>query len=176
MKSLPAISILVAAASSLLATEQDDPRFAQWMKNSREAFAKNHLIADVKLESIEGKPHSEDCRYDRYPGKVERIQLPSGLSYARKNGKKWIEIFVENGVLRFRILVFEESRPGDSASRSHCQHHPKRESQHDVIGCETLRIRLRDCAYPSFRVSRRSSIAAICSCTRRRNCMGSAIL
>ena len=91
MKSLLAISILVAAASPLLATEQDDPRFAQWMENSREAFARNHLIADVKLESLEGKPHSEECRYDRYPGKVERIQLPSGLSYARKNGKKWIE-------------------------------------------------------------------------------------
>jgi hypothetical protein len=91
MKSVLAISILVVAASSLLATEQDDPRFAHWMEKSREAFAKNHLIVDVKLESLEGKPHSEECRYDRYPGKVERIQLSSGLSYARKNGKKWIE-------------------------------------------------------------------------------------
>jgi hypothetical protein len=49
------------------------------------------MIAYAKLESLEGKPHSEECRYDRYPGKVERIQLPSGLSYARKKGKKWIE-------------------------------------------------------------------------------------
>jgi hypothetical protein len=91
MKAILAISILLATALSLLATEQDDSRFAQWMENSREAFTKNHLIAYVKLESLEGKPHSEECRYDCYPGKVERIQLPSGLSYARKNGKKWIE-------------------------------------------------------------------------------------
>src|SRR4029453_18428651 len=89
LKPILAISILVTAASSLLAT--DDPRFAQWMENSRAAFANNHMIAYVKLESLEGKPHSEECRYDRYPGKVERIQLPSGVSYARKKGKKWIE-------------------------------------------------------------------------------------
>jgi hypothetical protein len=86
-----AISILVTAASSLFAAEQDDPRFAQWMENSRAAFARNHVIAYVTLESLEGKPHSEECRYDRYPEKVERIQLPSGVSDARKKGKKWIE-------------------------------------------------------------------------------------
>lgn len=91
MRPIPAISILVAAASSLLAAEQDDPRFAQWMENSRAAFAKNHLIAYVRLESLEGKPHSDECRYDRYPGRVERIQLASGVSYARKQGKEWIE-------------------------------------------------------------------------------------
>jgi hypothetical protein len=91
MKPILAISLLLAAVSSLLATEQDDPRFAQWMENSREAFANNHLITYAKLESLEGKPHSAECRYDRYPGKVERIQLPSELSYARKKGKKWIE-------------------------------------------------------------------------------------
>lgn len=61
------------------------------MENSRAAFAHNHMIAYVRLESLEGKPHSDECRYDRYPGKVERIQLPSGVSYARKKGKKWIE-------------------------------------------------------------------------------------
>ncbi len=61
------------------------------MQNSRAAFANNHMIAYVKLESLEGKPHSDESRYDRYPGKVERIQLPSGVSYARKKGKKWIE-------------------------------------------------------------------------------------
>ena len=49
------------------------------------------MIAYVRLESLEGKPHSDECRYDRYPGKVERIQLPSGVSYARKKGKKWSE-------------------------------------------------------------------------------------
>jgi hypothetical protein len=86
-----AISILVTAASSLPAAEQDDPRFAQWMENSRAAFANNHMIAYVRLESLEGKPHSDECRYDRYPEKVERIQLSSGESYARKQGKKWIE-------------------------------------------------------------------------------------
>jgi hypothetical protein len=61
------------------------------MDNSREAFANNHLITYAKLESLEGKPHSAECRYDRYPGKVERIQLLSELSYARKKGKKWID-------------------------------------------------------------------------------------
>ena len=90
MKPIAAISFFLAAGSSLLAIEQDDPRFAQWMDNSREAFANNHMIAYAKLESLEGKSHSEEYRYDRYPGKVERIQLPSGLSYARKKGKKWI--------------------------------------------------------------------------------------
>src|SRR4030095_15555704 len=91
MNPILAISILVAAASSLPAADQDDPRFAQWMENSRAAFANNHMIAYVRLESLEGKPHSDECRYDRYPGKVERIQLHSGESYARKQGKKWIE-------------------------------------------------------------------------------------
>jgi hypothetical protein len=73
----------------LLAT--DDPRFAQWMENSRAAFAKNHLIAYVTLEPLGEKSGSTECRYDRYPGKVERIQLSNGVSYARKQGKKWIE-------------------------------------------------------------------------------------
>ena len=91
MKPILAISMLVAAASSLLAADQDDPRFAQWMENSRTAFTNNHLIAYVRLESLEGKSRSEECRYDRYPGKVERIQLSSGESYARKQGMKWIE-------------------------------------------------------------------------------------
>jgi hypothetical protein len=89
LKPILAISILVAAASSLLAT--DDPRFAQWMENSRTAFAKNHLIAYVTLEPLGDKSGSTECRYDRYPGKVERIQLSNGASYARKKGKKWIE-------------------------------------------------------------------------------------
>jgi hypothetical protein len=75
----------------ILGTGQDDSRFAQWMENSRLAFANNHMIACVRLESLEGKPRSAECRYDRYPGKVERIQLPMGVSYARKKGKKWIE-------------------------------------------------------------------------------------
>lgn len=90
MKPILAISILVAAASSLLTAEQNDPRFAQWMENSRTAFANHHLIAYVRLKALEGKSRSEECRYDRYPGKVERIQLANGESYARKQGKKWI--------------------------------------------------------------------------------------
>ena len=61
------------------------------MENSRAAFANNHMIAYVRLKSLEGKPGSAECRYDRYPGKVERIQLPNGGSYARKKGKKWLE-------------------------------------------------------------------------------------
>ena len=61
------------------------------MENSRVAFANNHMIAYVRLKSLEGKPGSAECRYDRYPGKVERIQLPNGQSYARKKGKKWLE-------------------------------------------------------------------------------------
>jgi hypothetical protein len=91
MRSIPIFSILIATASSLLAIEQEDPRFTQWMQNSRTAFANNHLIAYVKLESLEGKSRSAECRYDRYPEKVERIQTPSGLTYARKKGKKWIQ-------------------------------------------------------------------------------------
>jgi hypothetical protein len=90
MRSIATISILVAA-SSLIAADQDDPRFAQWMTNSLAAFSNNHLIAYVKLESLEGKERSAECRYDRYPEKVERIQMPSGLTYARKKGKKWLQ-------------------------------------------------------------------------------------
>src|SRR4029453_4922557 len=89
LKPILAISILVAAASSLLAT--DDPRFAQWMENSRAAFAKNHLIAYVTLEPLGDNPGSAECRYDRYPGKVERIQLPNGTQSARKKGQKCTE-------------------------------------------------------------------------------------
>src|SRR5207244_1942297 len=91
MKTLAVSSILVATASLLLAVEQDDPRFAQWMENSLTAFGNNHLIADVKLESLEDESSSAECRYDRYPKKVERIQLPGGRTYARKQGKKWIQ-------------------------------------------------------------------------------------
>jgi hypothetical protein len=85
------LSILLWAAFSVQAAEQDDPRFAQWMDFSRTEFGNNHLIASVKLESIDGKSRSAECRFDRYPGKVERIQTPSGLIYARKTGKKWVE-------------------------------------------------------------------------------------
>ena len=85
------ISILIALTVSLLAADQDDPRFAQWMDFSRTEFGNNHLIANVKLESIDGKSRTAECRFDRYPGKVERVQSPSGLTYARKTGKKWIE-------------------------------------------------------------------------------------
>ena len=85
------LAILLSAAFSLRGAEQDDPRFAQWMDFSRTEFGHNHLIANVKLESIDGKSRSAECRFDRYPGKVERIQSPSGLTYARKTGKKWIE-------------------------------------------------------------------------------------
>ena len=49
------------------------------------------MIAYVTLEPLGDKSGSAECRYDRYPGKVERIQLSNGLSYARKKGKKWIE-------------------------------------------------------------------------------------
>jgi hypothetical protein len=83
--------VLLSAAFSLRAAEQDDPRFAQWMDFSRAEFGKNHLIANLRLQSIDGKPRSAECRFDRYPGKVERIQTPSGLTYARKEGKKWLQ-------------------------------------------------------------------------------------
>jgi hypothetical protein len=91
MRPISIISTFIAAAGTLLAAEQDDPRFAQWMEYSRTEFGNNHLIANLKLESIDGKARSAEYRFDRYPGKVERIQSPSGLAYARKEGKKWVE-------------------------------------------------------------------------------------
>jgi len=91
MRTIPVFSILIATASSLLAVAQDDPRFVQWMQYSLTAFSNNHLIAYVRLEPVDDKSQSTEGRYDRYPEKVERVQLSGGETWARKKAKQWIQ-------------------------------------------------------------------------------------
>jgi hypothetical protein len=43
--------MFIAAAGTLLAVEQDDPRFAQWMDYSRTAFGNNHLTPALAAEN-----------------------------------------------------------------------------------------------------------------------------
>jgi hypothetical protein len=77
----------VARSRSTIAFgEQDDPRFTEWMQTSRAVFEKNHLIAYLRVESIENKGRVGECRYDRYP-ELECVQGPSGATYARKKLK-----------------------------------------------------------------------------------------
>src|ERR1700719_2384927 len=90
MRSMPMLSILIATACSLLAADQDDPRFEKLMERSRKIYETNHMVVDVRLSSYDNKIPPAECHYDRYPGKVERIQLPKGGSFARKVAGKWL--------------------------------------------------------------------------------------
>ncbi|HWY41694.1 MAG TPA: hypothetical protein VNX27_12960 [Chthoniobacterales bacterium] len=86
----PALIVLLLAAVSLLAAEQNDPRFEKWLDQSRKVFATHHLIAYVKLAHIDRKGPPFEFRYDRYPEGIERVQRPDGAALARKKGKKWL--------------------------------------------------------------------------------------
>ena len=124
MRPVPAISILVAAASSLLAAEQDDPRFAQWMENSRTAFANNHLIAYVL-----GLSHAVNIAFftalihcsDTAPRLLElsSTTFDSQFEVARRVAQESPELYFEirKGALpldpmkwRRRLVLFECSR------------------------------------------------------------------
>src|SRR2546426_714511 len=85
------LSLVLLAALSLSGAEQSDPRFEKFMDRSRKIFETNHMVVDLQLSSYDNKIPPAECHYDRYPGKVERIRLPDGGTFARKQGGKWLE-------------------------------------------------------------------------------------
>jgi len=89
MKAVAMISILLAAVS-LLAADQSDPRFEKFMEQSRKVYEINHMVVDLRLSTYDNSIPPAECHYDRYPGKVERIRLPEGGTFARKAGGKWL--------------------------------------------------------------------------------------
>jgi len=90
MKWSLALSIVAVTAFFAFSQEQSDPRFEKLMERSRKIYETNHMVVDLRLSSYDGKIPPAECRYDRYPGKVERIQLPDGGTFARKHGGKWL--------------------------------------------------------------------------------------
>jgi hypothetical protein len=88
---LVVLSLVLVTALSLSGAEQSDPRFEKLMDRSRKIFATNHMVVDLQLSSYDNKIPPAECHYDRYFGKVERIQLPDGGTFARKEGAKWLE-------------------------------------------------------------------------------------
>ena len=85
------LSLVLLAALSLSGAEQSDARFEKLMDRSRKIFETNHMVVDLQLSSYDNKIPPAECHYDRYPGKVERIRLPDGGTFARKEGGKWLE-------------------------------------------------------------------------------------
>jgi hypothetical protein len=85
------LSLVLLAALSLSGAEQSDARFEKFMDRSRKIFETNHMVVDLQLSSYDNKIPQAKCHYDRYPGKVERIRLPDGGTFARKQGGKWLE-------------------------------------------------------------------------------------
>jgi hypothetical protein len=76
---------------SMCDAQQSDPRFEKLMDRSRQIFETNHMVVDLRLSSYDNKIPPAECHYDRYPGKVERIRLPDGATFARRQGGKWLE-------------------------------------------------------------------------------------
>jgi hypothetical protein len=84
-------SLMLLAAVSVSGAEQSDPRFDKFMERSRKIFETNHMVVDLQLSSYDNKIPPAECHYDRYFGKVERIRLPDGGTFARKEGGKWLQ-------------------------------------------------------------------------------------
>lgn len=83
--------LALLAAISVSGAEQSDPRFEKLMERSRKIFETNHMVVDLRLSSYDNKIPPAECHYDRYFKKVERIRLPDGGTFARKEGGKWLE-------------------------------------------------------------------------------------
>lgn len=79
---------LVAFIPSLRA--QDEILFNEYLKATRDAIAKHHLIVYVHYQSQSGEPRPTEFRYDHYP-EMERIQTNDGNSYIRKDEKSWVK-------------------------------------------------------------------------------------
>jgi hypothetical protein len=84
-------SLVLLSAISLSGAEESEARFEKLMDRSRKIFETNHLVVDLRLSSFDNKIPPAECHYDRYFGKVERIRLPDGATFARKEGGKWLE-------------------------------------------------------------------------------------
>lgn len=82
-------SILLLVSSFAFSQEQSDPRFEKLMEQSRKVYGTNHMVVDLRLSTYDNSIPPAECHYDRYPGKVERIKLPKGETFARKEGGKW---------------------------------------------------------------------------------------
>jgi hypothetical protein len=91
MKWPVAISVLLSSFSFAYSQEQSDPRFEKLMEQSRKVYQSNHMVVDLRLSTYDNSIPAAECHYDRYPGKVERIRLPKGETFARKAGGKWVQ-------------------------------------------------------------------------------------
>ncbi len=91
MKSTIALSVLLFTLSFAFSQEQSDPRFEKLMEQSRKVYESNHMVVDLRLSTYDNSIPPAECHYDRYPGKVERIRLPKGETFARKAGGKWVQ-------------------------------------------------------------------------------------
>ena len=86
-----AVLLLLFASSVGFSQEQSDARFEKLMEQSRKVFENNHLVVDLRLSTYDNSLPPAECHYDRYSGKVERIKLPKGGTFARKQGGKWVQ-------------------------------------------------------------------------------------
>lgn len=75
---------VLVSVLSICDAERSDPRFGNLMDRSRKIFETNHMVVDLRLSSYDNKIPPAECHYDRYPGKVERIRLADGATFARK--------------------------------------------------------------------------------------------
>ncbi len=91
MKFPIAVSVLLFGAPFAFSQEQSDARFEKLMEQSRQAFKNNHMVVDLRLSTFDDSIPPAECHYDRYSGKVERIKLAKGGTFARKQGGKWVE-------------------------------------------------------------------------------------
>lgn len=91
MKLPVAVSVLLFASSVAYSQEQDEARFDKLMDQSRKVFQNNHMVVDLRLSTYDDSLPPAEAHYDRYAGKVERIKLPKGDTYARKQSGKWVK-------------------------------------------------------------------------------------
>ncbi|HST29332.1 MAG TPA: hypothetical protein VLK27_00665 [Chthoniobacterales bacterium] len=89
MKSPIAVSALLFTSCFAFSQNQSDSRFEKLMEQSRKVYETNHMVVDLRLSTYDSSIPPAECHYDRYPGKVERIKLPKGGTFARKQGGKW---------------------------------------------------------------------------------------
>jgi hypothetical protein len=87
----PVAVLLLLLAAFAYSQEQSDPRFEKLMEQSRTVYQNNHMVVDLRLSTLDDSLPPAECHYDRYAGKVERIKLSKGGTFARKQGGKWVQ-------------------------------------------------------------------------------------
>lgn len=91
MRRIPTVVVaLLAVLIGRTEAAEDAELFNEYLKYSREVAAKHHLIVRAEFDRDSSKAKPIAFRYDRYP-EVERMQLPSGASYVRKKGARWVK-------------------------------------------------------------------------------------